>query len=129
MTPLQPNDALGVFCFVCILAYMWFRYSAAENPDYAQWVLPVWNEFWHPARGPDPAYSLLSRWWLCVRATVALGLMRAGPDMYAHEVSHWGRHAGTIHAGYYHTDWDMGRGFQELRVSGWRYIVYSDGTL
>ncbi|MNU33566.1 hypothetical protein D3C71_221290 [compost metagenome] len=124
MTPLQLNDALGIFVFCTIIAVLWFRAHASENPDYSHWMPILWSEFRAPHHGPDPAHGPGSRWWLCVRATIALGLMRAGPDMYAHELANWGRRVADINAGPTMSDWNDGCGYQELRVSGWRYVVY-----
>lgn len=124
---LEWQDAVGIATTLAIVAVLWFRARASENPDYEQWAHLVWNHYWHPI--VEPADPPLHRWWFHVRATVALGLMRAGPDMYAHEAGEWGRCAATLFAGQYMTDWGIGYGFQELRVSGWRYIIYQDGTL
>lgn len=126
MAPLELADAAGFAAFVMILAVLWFRSQASENPDYFQWYDILWAELRAPLHGPDPAHGYWSRWWLCVRATVALGLTRPGPDMYMHEMASWGRRVASLHAGHRMTDWGAGVGYQELRVSGWRYIVYAE---
>lgn len=126
MAPLAREDAAGAAVFLLIVAVLWFRAHASENPDYSQWVPILWAELRAPKHGPDPAHGYWSRWWLCVRATAALGLMRAGPDMYAHEQASWGRRVADINAGAVMTDWGDGCGYQELRVSGWRYVIYAE---
>jgi hypothetical protein len=92
--------------------------------DNRQWIREVWSHYRKSHR--DGGYQR-TRFWACVRVTIALIL-----DLYvdddpraqyeAYQVA-WQR------TGRYMTDYGEGTSFDVLAVIGFRYMTWSDGDL